>query len=79
MTYLKVEGRDFLYRDTESGAILNFNRDEFQQYYADRDKDLKEIQEKQILTNKVNKLEEDVGEIKNLLKELIQMRTTNGN
>ena len=79
MGYVKIQDRDHLYRDINSGAILNTNKAEFEQYYADREIDMKKLQEKQALENKVNKLEEDIGQIKNLLQELVQMRNSNGN
>jgi hypothetical protein len=40
-------------------------------YYAERDQRIKELQEKQNLENKVNKLEEDMSEIKDLLRQLV--------
>jgi uncharacterized protein YlxW (UPF0749 family) len=47
------------------------NVEELKTYYAERELKLKEMQEKQGLENKVNKLEQDVSEIKNLLHQLI--------
>jgi len=60
-----------LYRDLESGAILNTDREQLKTYYAERDQKIKELQEKQSLENKVNKLEEDMSEIKDLLRQLV--------
>jgi hypothetical protein len=37
------------------------------------------MEEKLKLENKVNKLEEDIGEIKYLLRSLIETRTSDGN
>ena len=68
-----------MYRDLNSGAILNTNRAEFEEYYAKVEEKKKELLEKQQLQNKVNKLEEDIGEIKNLLLNLVEMRKLDGN
>jgi len=50
---------------------MNTDREEFEAYYAERDQKIKELQEKQSLENKVNKLEEDMSEIKDLLRQLV--------
>jgi hypothetical protein len=55
MGYVKIQDRDHLYRDINSGAILNTNKAEFEQYYADRELDMRKLQERQALENKVNK------------------------
>jgi len=69
--YLKVTDHENLVRDTRSRALLNTDRSELEAYYAERDMKLKELQEKQALENKVNKLEQDMSDIKNLLQQLV--------
>ena len=76
--YVQIETKENYYRDLESGALLNTDMEELKTYYAERDLRIKELQEKQSLENKVNKLEDDIGEIKGLLRDLIQMRKPNG-
>lgn len=76
--YVQIESKKNYYRDLESGALLNTDMEELKTYYAERDLRIKELQEKQSLENKVNKLEDDIGEIKGLLRDLIQMRKPNG-
>jgi len=64
---LKVEGHSNLYRDTNSGAVINSNRDEYEHYMkakANRDN----------MNNEINTLKQELDEIKQLLKKL-----TNGN
>lgn len=79
MSYVKIQSHNHLYRDTETNAILNTDMEELKAYYADVELKKKEIMEKQKLENKVNKLEEDIGEIKHLLRNLIEMRKPDGN
>jgi len=69
--FVQIKTDENLYRDIKSGAILNTNKEEFENYYAERDRLIKEMQEKQALENKVNKLEDDISEIKNLLQQLV--------
>lgn len=71
MTYSKVEGHIDLVRDETTGAVLNTNLTEYQKYMS-----LKKAKESE--TNRIKKLESDVndmksdlGEIKNLLRSLV--------
>jgi hypothetical protein len=57
-------------RDIESGALLNTNIEELKAYYAEREIKLKEMEEKQSLKHKVEKLENDISEMKSILLEL---------
>jgi prephenate dehydrogenase len=64
---LKVEGHSNLYRDVNSGAVINSNRDEYERYMiakSNRDN----------MVNEINTLKQELDEIKQLLKQL-----TNGN
>lgn len=79
MSYVQIESHKHLYRDLNSGAILNTNREELKTYYAESEQKNKEFQEKMNLENKVNGLEEDIQEIKILLRNLIEMRKPDGN
>ena len=69
--YVQIKENKDLIRDTESGALLNTNRNELEAYYAERDIKIKELQEKQALESKVNKLEQDISDIKGLLQQLV--------
>ena len=77
--YVQIETNPNLIRDTNNGALLNTNREELIAYYTERDLKLKELQEKQTMQEKVVNLEKDITEIKDLLKQIVQMRTQDGN
>ena len=63
--YLKIEGSDSFVRDTESGAIININTSEFDK--------LKKIREyKKNKENEISELQNEVSEIKSLLKQLLE-------
>jgi myo-inositol-hexaphosphate 3-phosphohydrolase len=61
---LKVEGREDLVRDTETGAIVNTNREEYLAWKREQDA-------KQREANRLDNLEKDMSEIKDLLKQLL--------
>lgn len=78
MKYLKIKDSAFI-RDVKSSAILNTNEAELMEFNDKRRRILEQKKQSEETRNKIIKLEEDVNEIKNLLKELIQSRSTNGN
>jgi wobble nucleotide-excising tRNase len=71
MELVKIESNPDLARDINSGAVINTNITEYQNYLARKkiNKDLKE----QIKNNadKIQQIESDVSEIKQLLITLI--------
>jgi hypothetical protein len=62
--YVKVEGHPDLVKDTRSGALLNTDVNALEAYK-------KRKQTLQQTEARLDRLESDVGEIKDLLKELI--------
>ena len=68
-----------LVRDTTNRAILNTDIEGLKKYQAQRKLALERLNEQDEVKNKVNKLEEDIGEIKSMIQNLLQMRKPNGN
>jgi len=64
MEYKKVEGHPGLIRDLESNAVINKDKSAYQNYVQLRDQKLKEKE-------RLDKLENEVGEIKSLLQKLV--------
>ena len=64
---LQVEENSDLVRDTSSNAIINTNRSAYEARLAQIEKAKLDAQQSQ----KIEKLESDVEEIKNLLKQLV--------
>jgi|TARA_A100001388_G_scaffold212271_1_gene162708 hypothetical protein len=65
MSYLKVEGRPNLVRDTESGAILNTSKGAVEQYRM--------IREKHDNKNKqIEQMQSDILELKQIIKQLVE-------
>lgn len=60
---IPVEGNSNLSRDPKTGAILNTNRSEYEKYIAQREA-------KELDKERLNKLESEISEIKQLLVKL---------
>jgi hypothetical protein len=60
---IKVDGHSSLYRDINSGAVVNSNIEEFERYKLSK-------QKRESLINEINILRQEVSEIKQLLKDL---------
>ena len=61
---IPVQGHKHLYRDENSGAIVNNDSQGYSQYIAMRNKKITEEQE-------LKRLRSDIDEIKTLLKEVL--------
>jgi hypothetical protein len=75
---IKVKDSPELVRDISSRAILNTDRKGLQNYNLQREKILEQKREQQRTKERLNKLESDIGDIKNILQELL-VRSNNGN
>ena len=64
---VQIENDKHLIRDTTNRAILNTDRAGLERY------------EQQEINSKVIKLEKDITDIKDMLRELVQMKAPNGN
>jgi hypothetical protein len=64
MNLVKVKGHSNLYRDKDTGAIVNNDISAYEQY-------LNSVSSRMNTKREIEQLKTDVNEIKNLLKELI--------
>lgn len=64
MEYKKVEGHSDLIRDMDNGAIVNNDNTAYQNYIQLKNQKLKEKE-------RLDNLENEVGEIKSLLQKLV--------
>ena len=64
MNYKQVEGSNNLYRNMDNHAIVNTDRSGYIAYMNEKQRKLREI-------DRIDKLEDDVGEIKSLLNKII--------
>jgi hypothetical protein len=64
MNKIKVKDSGSLYRDEESGAILNCSDSEYNSYLKLKEKKMKEVSE-------MDKLKDDVDELKGMMKLIL--------
>jgi t-SNARE complex subunit (syntaxin) len=69
--FAKVKDHENLVRDMNSKAILNTDKLALQEYYQKRDLAKKELSEKTESKQRLDKIENEMSEIKDLLRELI--------
>ena len=69
MSKLRVEGFSNLVRDTNSNAIVNVNRTEFQVYMSRHKNRQKQGDELRGAIKEINTLKQELFEIKKLLRE----------
>jgi predicted transcriptional regulator len=72
--FLKVEGHASLVRDTATGAILNNNRTEYEEYLDRKRK--AEAREAEISqhTEDINNIKNELSDIKQLLQQLVSTK-----
>tara|TARA_Y100000361_G_C11119260_1_gene322257 strand:+ start:740 stop:943 length:204 start_codon:yes stop_codon:yes gene_type:complete len=63
MTLIPVKDQPGLFRDSETGAIINSRTNDYEAYVTNRDKLLSEKE-------RIDKLESDIGDIKRMLQQL---------
>ena len=74
MSHLKVENHTNLIRDPSSKAILNTDKSGLQEYYRRKEIAKKEVMEREETKQRLAKMEEEMQEIKMLLKEIASIR-----
>ena len=68
--YIKVEAQDSLVRDVSSNAIVNNNKNEYENFLRVSEQKYKEKQEFKKLKSDVDGIKDDLDEIKSLLKSM---------
>ena len=65
---IKVKGYSHLYRDENTGAIINSDSTSYNQY-------VNSLNNKEIKRKEIDEIKKDIEEIKGLLKELLSNRS----
>jgi hypothetical protein len=68
---VRIKDNPTLVRDVTNRALLNTDVEGLEKYKAQRLLAKKRIEEQEEMKNKVEKLEQDISEIKNLLQQLV--------
>tara|TARA_B110000503_G_C7040848_1_gene368146 strand:+ start:320 stop:589 length:270 start_codon:yes stop_codon:yes gene_type:complete len=69
--YIPVENNQYLFRDSSSKAIINTNRKEYLRA-------LKRKQDRTIQLNEMDKLKNEVADIKSMLTQILEKVGSNG-
>tara|TARA_E500000331_G_scaffold89939_1_gene85797 strand:+ start:729 stop:944 length:216 start_codon:yes stop_codon:yes gene_type:complete len=70
MNHLKVKDNDHLYRDINTGAIINTDRSSFEKYKKSR-------QKFQNMEKELDFVKDELYEIKSLLKQIVKSDDSN--
>jgi len=65
MNHLKVKDNDHLYRDVNTGAIINTDRSSFEKYKKSK-------QKFQNMEHELDFVKSEISEIKSLLKQIVK-------
>ena len=68
---VRIKDNPTLVRDITNRALLNTDVEGLEKYKAQRLLAKKRIEEQEEMKNKVQKLEQDISEIKNILQQLV--------
>tara|TARA_E500000305_G_C4023553_1_gene240369 strand:+ start:3014 stop:3235 length:222 start_codon:yes stop_codon:yes gene_type:complete len=71
MGYLDVEGHVNLVRDEQSGAILNTDNSQYNQYMSLRNSKARKDNKIDAMESDLARLKDDINEIKSLLGKLV--------
>jgi hypothetical protein len=72
MEKYKIDGHQDLARDPETNSIINVNSSEYVRYLSQRDIKSKKNQKVQTIEEDLDKMKDEIQEIKSLLKELLR-------
>ncbi len=71
MSFIKVKNNNHLVRNTESNCIINTNKSEYEQYISRRKLKQDEVSKVENLEKDISTLKNELGEIKDLLRSLV--------
>jgi hypothetical protein len=72
MNHSKVDGFNNLLRDEVSQAVISTNFTEYEKYLSEKQKKRMENRRIESIESEISDLKTDVGEIKNLLKQVLK-------
>ena len=69
--YIPVEGDPSLVRDQKNNSIINIDKSGYEAYMTRKERELSEKDKIKSLESKVDSLQNDIGEIKDLLRQAL--------
>ena len=71
MNKVKVKDSSSLYRDTDTGAIINCSDSEYNSYLAEKNRKLKEVFDLETQKKDIDNLKNEINEVKDLLSQVL--------
>lgn len=71
--YLKVKDSDDLYRDAETGAIINVSNAAYSNHKKSKELALRKIEEEKKKETRLNNLEKDVKNLKDGINQILEL------
>ena len=75
MSHIPVKDHSGLFRDSNTGAIISNNKNDFQKYIENRNRMLNQSEKVEKLEKNLDQLKDDINDIKSLLTKFLE---TNG-
>lgn len=69
---IPIEGEKYLFRDTNTNAIINTSTSDYRNYNSLKMQKIKESERISEIEDKVDEIKKDIDEIKNLLKGILK-------
>ena len=73
MAHVKVKDQPHLYRDDRSNGIININEDEYSEYKRKKRVASALEEQKDLVTNRLNKIENDVNALKSGINQILEL------
>lgn len=70
MEFIKVQGHDGLVRDPNTNAIINTNKNDYENYKRQREAKLKQKEKVDLIESDIANIKNDLDEIKSILRSL---------
>lgn len=71
--YLKVEEKEGLYRDSDSGAIINLDNTAYLNHKKTKEFNRKKLEEERKKETRLNNLEQDVKTLKDGINQILEL------
>ena len=72
MSQIPVKNHPGLFRDSNTGAIISNNKNDFQKYIENRNRMLNQSEKVEKLEKNLDELKDDINDIKSLLTKFLE-------
>ena len=72
MKFIPVKDKKYLYRDSDSNAIINTDKSTYHSYMKMREQKLKDKERIDLINDEVKSIKDDLKELKSLIHKLVE-------